>query len=63
VLAAVKGNITDLTTRLTGDLYVLVAEVDLPYGVDESTLVERLTATGRDLGVGVTLRRQDSDVL
>jgi glycine cleavage system transcriptional repressor len=63
VLAAVKGNITDLTTRLTGDLYVLVAEVDLPYGVDESALVERLTATGRDLGVGVKLRRQDSDVL
>ena len=40
------GNITDLTTRLTGDLYVLVAEVDLPAGVDESALAERLAATG-----------------
>jgi glycine cleavage system transcriptional repressor len=63
VLAQAEGNITDLTTRLTGDLYVLVAEVDLPSGVDVSALVERLTATGRDLGVGVTFRRQDTDLL
>ena len=54
VLAQANGNITDLTTRLTGDLYVLVAEVDLPAGVDEATLAARLAATGRDLGVGVT---------
>jgi glycine cleavage system transcriptional repressor len=63
VLAQAGGNITDLTTRLTGDLYVLVAEVDLPDGVDESDLAERLAATGQNLGVGVTLRRQDTDVL
>jgi glycine cleavage system transcriptional repressor len=63
VLAQAGGNITDLTTRLTGDLYLLVAEVDLPDGVDESDLAERLAATGRNLGVGVTLRRQDTDVL
>ena len=30
VIADVGGNVTDLTTRLTGELYVLVAEVDLP---------------------------------
>ncbi len=29
-IAAAGGNITDLSTRLAGDLYVLVAEVDLP---------------------------------
>jgi len=63
VLAQARGNITDLTTRLTGELYVLVAEVDLPGGVDESALAERLAATGRELGVGVTLRRQDADLL
>jgi glycine cleavage system transcriptional repressor len=63
VLAQAGGNITDLTTRLTGDLYVLVAEVDLPDGIDEAALADRLAATGRDLGVGVTLRRQDTDVL
>lgn len=63
VLAQASGNITDLTTRLTGDLYVLVAEVDLPADVDEATLAARLAAIGSDLGVGVTLRRQDTDVL
>jgi glycine cleavage system transcriptional repressor len=63
VLAQAEGNITDLTTRLTGDLYVLVAEVDLPSDVDESALAQRLSATGRSLGVGVTLRRQDTDLL
>ena len=30
VIAGAGGNITDLSTRLVGDLYVLVAEVDLP---------------------------------
>ena len=30
VVAGAGGNITDLTTRLSGDLYVLLAEVDLP---------------------------------
>ncbi|HET6919210.1 MAG TPA: ACT domain-containing protein [Jiangellaceae bacterium] len=63
VLAQAEGNITDLTTRLTGDLYILVAEVDLPGGVDVSALAERLTATGNALGVGVTLRPQDTDLL
>ena len=32
-VARVGGNITDLTTRLAGELYLLVAEVDLPAGV------------------------------
>ncbi len=63
VLAEASGNITDLTTRLTGELYLLVAEVDLPEGVDKTALGERLAVTGRDLGVGVTLRPQDTDVL
>jgi glycine cleavage system transcriptional repressor len=63
VLAQAQGNITDLTTRLTGELYLLVAEVDLPHDVDVATLSERLAATGRELGIGVTLRPQDTDVL
>ena len=37
-VAAVGGNITDLTTRLAGELYVLVAEIDLPAGVDVDAL-------------------------
>jgi glycine cleavage system transcriptional repressor len=62
-LAAAGGNITDLTTRLTGELYLLVAEVDLPDGTDVAALADGLDATGRSLGVGVTLRRQETDVL
>ena len=62
VVAAAGGNITDLTTRLTGPLYVLVAEVDLPRGAAEDLAV-RLTAVAGELGVDVTLRRTESDVL
>ena len=61
-VAAAGGNITDLTTRLTGPLYVLVAEVDLPPGTADG-LATRLAETGRDLGVDVTLRRADSEIL
>ena len=62
VVAAAGGNITDLTTRLTGPLYVLVAEVDLPQGAAEG-LATRLAETARELGVDVTLRRADSEIL
>ncbi len=62
-LAAAGGNITDLTTRLTGSLYVLVAEVELPSDVEVDALTERLVATGESLGVGVSLRPQETDVL
>ncbi len=61
-VAQAGGNITDLSTRLSGGLYVLVAEVDVPDGVDVAALEEQLTATGNELGVGVTLRPADSDL-
>ncbi len=62
-LAAAGGNVTDLTTRLTGDLYVLAAEVDLPEGTNVGALGDRLAAVGADLGVEVVLRPQETDVL
>ncbi|GLY08094.1 MULTISPECIES: ACT domain-containing protein [Actinoplanes] len=62
VVAAAGGNILDLTTRLTGPLYVLVAEVDLPAGAGEE-LAERLAVAAAELGVDVTLRRSDSEIL
>ena len=62
-VAAVGGNITDLTTRLSGDLYVLLAEVDLPPDTDVDRLSTSLRRAGDDLGVGVTLRRMESDEL
>lgn len=57
------GNITDLTTRLAGALYLLVAEVDLPVGTDVAGLRDRLAAVGAALGVDVGLRPAEADVL
>lgn len=63
VVAGVGGNVTDLTTRLSGDLYVLLAEVDLPAGVDVEALRAALTDEAARLGVGVTLRAAEADEL
>jgi glycine cleavage system transcriptional repressor len=63
VIAGVGGNITDLTTRLAGDLYLLVAEVDLPAGADVAAVERDLAAVAADLGVGVTLRAAETDEL
>lgn len=63
VIAGVGGNITDLTTRLAGDLYLLVAEVDLPSGADVASVQHALAAEAADLGVGVSLRAADTDEL
>lgn len=62
-VAAVGGNVTDLTTRLIGELYTLVAEVDLPAAADVGALEATLGSVGRSLGVGVTLRSVEADVL
>jgi glycine cleavage system transcriptional repressor len=62
VVAAAGGNITDLTTRLTGPLYVLIAEVDVPPGGADD-LAAQLAVAAQELGVDVTLRRTESDVL
>ena len=62
-VARVGGNITDLTTRLSGDLYVLIAEVDLPVGADVEELQGALRRAGDELRVGVTLRQMESDDL
>ena len=62
-VAEVGGNITDLTTRLAGGLYILGAEVDLPEGTDVDALESALRATAERLGVGAALRRMESDDL
>jgi glycine cleavage system transcriptional repressor len=62
-VAKVGGNITDLTTRLAGDLYVLSAEVDLPIEVDANALIEDLRSIAEDLGVEVSLLPLESDDL
>jgi glycine cleavage system transcriptional repressor len=62
VLARAGGNITDLTTRLVGPLYVLVAEVDLPNGASERVAAE-LAECAAELGVEVSIRPGEMDVL
>jgi len=62
-ISAVGGNVTDLTTRLSDGLYVLVAEVDIPVAADFDGLKERLGDVARDLGVEVSLRAVATDDL
>jgi glycine cleavage system transcriptional repressor len=62
VVAAAGGNITDLSTRLAGTLYVLIAEVELPAGAADE-LAEQLAVAAAELGVEVTLRRAESEIL
>jgi len=62
-VAAVGGNITDLTTRLAGDLYLLVAEIDLPDGADLEALRGAVDDAAAALGVGATLRAAEADDL
>jgi len=61
-VAEFGGNVTDLTTRLSGDLYLLVAEVDVP-AADVDRLTERLASVAGMLGVDVTLRPVEADLL
>jgi glycine cleavage system transcriptional repressor len=63
VIAEAGGNITDLSTRLAGALYVLVAEVDLPRSADVVALQARLTEVSADLGVDTTMRLLENDQL
>ncbi len=63
VLASAGGNITDLSTRLTGDLYVLTAEVDLPGATDLESLRGRLASVAERLRVEASLTLLDSDLM
>ncbi|WP_432983863.1 glycine cleavage system protein R [Dactylosporangium sp. CA-233914] len=59
-VAEYGGNITDLTTRLSGSLYVVVAELDV---ADPDALDAALRAAADRLGVEVSLRPADADLL
>lgn len=63
VVADAGGNVTDLTTRLGEGLYLLVAEVDLPATADPAALEARLHRVAADLGVEVSWRPAEADVL
>ncbi len=59
-LAAQGGNITDLTCRLVGALYVMTIEVELP---DGAAAGEALAAAANELGVSLHLSPADEDLL
>ncbi|MEU7989281.1 glycine cleavage system protein R [Streptosporangium canum] len=63
VLAGAGGDITGMTSRLCGRLYVLIADVRLPEAVDVADLMCRLAAVGADLGSEITFRPAEPDVL
>ena len=62
VVAQHDGNITDLATRLSGELYVLTAEVDLPAG-EGQRLGDALRRTAEELAVHVALEPLVDDEL
>lgn len=61
-VADLGGNITDLSTRLAGEFYVLVAEVQMPMERAADALAQ-LTATAAELGVTVHFTAVDEDVM
>ena len=63
VIADAGGNITDLSTRLSGTLYVLLAEVDIPLSTDVEALQARLVEVSAELGVDCTMRLLENDQL
>jgi glycine cleavage system transcriptional repressor len=63
VIAGADGNITDLSTRLVGDLYVLIAEVDLPIEVSVEALRREISRVAAELGVDASLRPVERDDL
>jgi glycine cleavage system transcriptional repressor len=63
VIAEAGGNVTDLSTRLSGELYVVIAEVDMPDDADIDAVASRLARVAAGLGVGAALRPVDTDLL
>ena len=59
-LASHGVNITDLQTRLSGQVYVMLLELVVPAGLD---LTEAVEAVGREQGVDVALRELERDAL
>jgi len=56
-------NVVGLSTRVIGDLYVMLLEVALPSALDEAHLEELLARVAEEQGVDVSMRPVDGDVL
>ncbi len=62
-LAEQHVNVVGLSTRVAGDLYVMLLEVALPSTQDEAGLEELLARVAEEQGVDVSLRPVEGDVL
>jgi predicted amino acid-binding ACT domain protein len=64
-LARHEVNVVDLSTRVVGDdpIYVMLLDVALPPSLDNAALDELLARVGQELGVDVSARVLDRDVL
>lgn len=66
MLAQDRVNITDLNSRLVGDkepVYALILELEVPPEVNVGDLESRVRTDTAELGVDVTLREREADVL
>jgi glycine cleavage system transcriptional repressor len=63
VVAEHGGNIIDLGTRLGDDIYVLMAELQLPQASAAESLERDLRIVAGELGVGVALSAVEDDLL
>jgi glycine cleavage system transcriptional repressor len=63
VLAGNGVNIVGLSTRVAGDLYVMLLEVTLPATLDEAALQELLDRVAGEQGLDVSVRPAVGDVL
>ena len=63
VLADGGVNVTDLQTRLSRDLYVMIIDAAVPPGLALEELDRRLRAVAAEQGVTITVRAVDADVL
>jgi glycine cleavage system transcriptional repressor len=63
VVAQADGNVTDLSTRLAGGLYVLIAECDFPESANMEAVHAGITQAANELGVAASLRAVESDEL
>ena len=67
LLADMKVNVVDLTTRVIGDaarpVYAMVLEVTLPPDVAVTDLTARLDSAAAELGVECSLHPSEADIL
>lgn len=65
-LASAGVNITDLNSRLVGadePVYAVLLELALPTGTPAADVEERLTVVAKEMGVDLSLRVREDDVL